>query len=832
MAIERPELRLLIHYHRPERDNTGWSLWVWNGATHDRGREVVSAGQDDFGLLFEVDPSAFVETDGRLDPIGFLPRRNHWEARDGSDRIWHPDDPAEIWVMARRSGWDHERPDTTPFVVGGFIDQPDELLVELYHPVDPDAMLAMNFLVDSPRGPLPVTSAVPAPGDSWIGNRAFRVRLGLDPGIDLDSGPVAPLTVLARGVRPGLVWPRHLLDRPEFRSERRLGAVPGTGVTICRVFAPTAATVDFCLYREPRGGVATRFAMTREAGGTWLVELPGDRSGAWYTLRVDGPDPRFHPDREFIDPYARAVSAHDGRARITRPTPPPLPGPSFGVDEAVVYELHLRDVTMAPDSGVNARGLYLGLSESGTHLPHNPTVTTALDHILELGANTVQLLPIQDFENDELAGEYHWGYMPVNFNVPDGAYATGQDGDERIDELKRMIDALHRRGLKVVMDVVFNHTAEMPPDKIFSFEGLAPGYYYRLHADGSSWNGSGTGNEFRTEAPMARRFILDALRLWVTEYGIDGFRFDLMGLIDLDTMKMIVRELRSIRPDIFLWGEPWTAGPTPIAPTVKGSQRGQGFAVFNDHFRNAIKGDAGSGRDAFLVSGGHGGAFRRGLEGSLHDFADSPLESVNYVECHDNQTLWDRLKVIAAEVSGDEVALVRLHRMAGAAVLLARGIPFLSAGQDFLRTKQGVDNSYNLGDAVNRIEWSRKAHHLEVFRWHRDLIRLRRAHPLLRQTGGTGAPRTLFWLDDDLHLPVPVPVVAARIDRGNTSDAWNAAIILFNPAGEQRRVPLPDGNWVTIVDGITVDDAPLPVRRFTRGEISAPGRSVLVLARE
>ncbi|TPW15354.1 MAG: pullulanase, partial [bacterium] len=661
--------------------------------------------------------------------------------------------------MTRRPGWMPELPDLSPFVVGGFIDRPDELLVELYHPVEPTELVAMNFRVESPQGLLSVASVVPAPGDSWIGARLYRLRLGLDPGIDLESGPVAPLVVSADGIRPGLLWPRHVLDRPEFQGESPLGAFPGRESTICRVFAPTAAAVELCLYENPRGGEATRHAMTREAGGTWLAELPGDLTGTWYTLRAGGPDPRFQADRELIDPYARAVSAHDGRARITRPTPPPPDGPAFGLDEAIVSEVHLRDATIAPDSGVVARGLYLGLAESGTHLPDDPAVTTALDHFLELGVNTIQLLPIQDFENNESAGEYHWGYMPVHFNVPDGAYATGRDGDERIDELKRMIGALHLRGLKVVMDVVFNHTAEIPPGRLFSFEGLAPGYYYRLQSDGSCWNGSGTGNEFRTEAPMARRFILDSLKLWVTEFGIDGFRFDLMGLIDLDTMKRIARELRSIRPDIFLWGEPWTAGPTSISPTLTGSQRGAGFAVFNDRFRNAIKGDAGSGLDAFLLTGDHRGAFRRGFEGSVNDFADSPMESVNYVECHDNQTLWDRLQAIAPNPHFDEATRIRLQRMAGAAVLLARGIPFLHAGQEFLRTKRGAENSYDLGDAINRIDWSRKKQYLEVFRWHRDLVRLRRAHPLLRQARGGDSPRTPSWLGDHLGLSVPPPVV-------------------------------------------------------------------------
>jgi pullulanase len=677
---------------------------------------------------------------------------------------------------------------------------------------------------------LPVASVVPAGGDSWLGHRCHRVHLTLASPIDLEEGPLVPLRVSATGVRAGTVWPRHILDRPEFRSTAPLGAMPEETATTWRVFAPTAASVELRLYRESEGGEPECVAMTREAGGTWRAAVPGDRTGAWYAYRADGPDPRFRPGREFLDPYARAISGPEGRALVMRGTPPPVPGPSFGRDEAIVYEIHVRDLTVSDDSGIAARGRYDGLTESGTHLPGDPETSTGLEHLVELGINTVQVMPVPAFLR--APGGYEWGYMPVLFGAPDSAYATNEDGARAVDEWKAAVDALHRRGLKVVMDVVFNHTAERLPDRLFAYEGLAPGYYHRSHADGTTWNGSGTGNEFRSEAPMARRLILDALRRWVTEYGIDGFRFDLMGLIDHDTMSAISRELLAIRPDLLLWGEPWTAAPTPIAPTLKGSQRSRGFSVFNDHFRNAIRGDHGAGAESFLAGGARGGAFRRGLEGSVHDFADTAVESVNYVECHDNQTLWDRLASLPGTRDLDDDARLRLHRLAGAAVLLARGIPFLHAGQEFLRTKLGIDNSYDKGDEVNRIEWSRKRRHAGVVAWHRDLIRLRRAHPLLRQSPGPDEPSGLSWLDTDLALAVPPPVAAFRLERGSTGDPWREAVVIVNPAADARAVPLPSGPWGVVVDGDRVTDAPVAALAPANGTIEVPGRSVLVLARE
>ncbi|HEX7880671.1 MAG TPA: pullulanase-associated domain-containing protein [Candidatus Eisenbacteria bacterium] len=831
MAADRPPRRLVVHYHRPEGDEAGWNLWVWNDRTHATGRELAPAGRDDFGLVFVVDLAPWARSGETIDPVGFLPRRNHWEERDGDDRVWRPGDPDAIWVMARRPGWSGIRPDTSPFVIGGFLDQPDELLLEVYPALEPSALADTSFRVESTvMGVLDVASAVPAGGDSWLGHRCHRVRVTLSAPIDCVGAPLAPLSVWADGWRPGVVWPRHILDRPEFQSTAPLGAIVAGDATTWRVFAPTAAKVELRLYREATGGAPETVPMAREAGGTWCCRLPGDRTGEWYMFRADGPDPRFRPDREFLDPYARAVSAYDGRARVVGPTAPPGAGPSFGVDEAIVYEVHVRDLSASADSGITARGRYAGLAESGTHLPGDPGTTTGLDHMLELGINTVQVLPVPAFRH--APGAYEWGYMPVLFQAPDGAYASGEDGANAVAEWKEAVDALHRRGLKVVMDVVFNHTAELLPDRLYAYEGLAPGYYHRRHADGSFWNGSGTGNEFRSEAPMARRLILDSLRTWIVDYGVDGFRFDLMGLIDLDTMKAIVRELRALKPDILLWGEPWTAAPSPIAPTVAGMQRGQGFAVFNDHFRNAIRGDHAGAVKSFLAGGGRAGAFRRGLEGSVHDFADTPVESVNYVECHDNQTLWDRLASLPSTREMDEATRTRLHRLAGAAVLLARGIPFLHAGQEFLRTKQGIDNSWDKGDEINRIEWTRKRRHADTVGWHRDLIRLRRAHPLLRRSPGPGEPRDLLWLDDDLKLAVPPPVAALLLGRGPVADFWSEAVLILNPAADTHDVPLPPGAWRVVIDGDHVVDAPLSDLPAANERIPVPPRSLILLARE
>lgn len=597
-----------------------------------------------------------------------------------------------------------------------------------------------------------------------------------------------------------------------FVSTRELGALYHPGETTFRVWAPTAGRVVLHLYEAPSGGRPNYVAMRRHDDGCWEAVVRGDWKGVYYTYVAEGDDPRFDPERELLDPYARCVTSHNGRGIVVDDTTPVADRPSFPLSESVIYEVHLRDFTADPDSGVRRRGRYLGLAETGTALTQRRDIATGLDHLRDLGVNVVQLMPIHEFNSNESEDEYGWGYDVVHHRSPDGWYATERFDSRRVAEVKRMVDALHRSGLRVTLDVVFNHTFEsIDLNRIYSFEGLVPGYYYRLREDGRYWNGSGVGNEFRTEAPMVRRYIIDTLLHWVTEYKVDGFRFDLLGLIDQETLREIVRRLREVDPAILIYGEPWAGGASAIEVVHKGRQRGAGWAVFNDHFRDALRGNVFDARElGYLQSGRFSGWVKAGICGAIDDFADSPLESINYVECHDNHTLWDRLTIgtlgLGEVTPEDRRAMARL---AAVILMTSQGIPFIHAGQAFLRTKQGDHNSYDKPDAINMIRWAEKSLNHDVYLFYRALIAMRRAHPIFRLETAEAVRKSVRFLDDHDGHHLPEGCIGWVIRDIERRDEWCRALMLLNPHPHSVRMPLPRGTWQVQVDGRRAGQLPL-----------------------
>ena len=484
--------------------------------------------------------------------------------------------------------------------------------------------------------------------------------------------------------------------------------------------------------------------------------------------------------------------------------------------DAIIYELHIRDFSIDPDSGISAanKGKYLAFTEKGTTSPGGSK--TGIDHLIELGVTHVHLLPTFDFRSiDETKLEnntFNWGYDPQHFNVPEGSYSSDPyEGNVRITEFKQMVMALHDAGIAVVMDVVYNHTGASADS---DFSKIVPGYYYRFNANGSFSNGSGTGNETASERAMMRRYIIDSVKFWVQEYHIDGFRFDLMALHDIETMAMLKDELEAINPNVLIYGEGWTGGGSPLPDEQKALKKNvaqlNDIAVFSDDLRDAIKGHVFTKTDKGFVNGGqgleeslkfgivasilHGDVDYPSVKYSKFAYATSPTQIISYVEAHDNLTLWDKLVITNPDASVEQ--LIAMHRMANAIVLTSQGTAFIHAGAEFLRTKGGNENSYNAPDSVNRLDWSRKDEYQSNVDYFAGLITLRKAHPAFRMTTSAEVKANLNFIETDTPN-----VVAYTLDNNANGDEWETIAVLINANETDVQVTLDSSGWVVVVNG-------------------------------
>lgn len=793
---------LAIHYHRPDGDYDGWALWVWEHPSGAAARAIAPEAIDAFGAVFTIaEPPA-----GRL---GILPCRASASSYDRPDRIWDATLGSEIWLK-RGTGRIHaEPPPLLPSLLRAFVDGKHGLTAILEHPLAARLMTPAAFRLRNRKGaPVAIT------GIEADGAFVSLATHGLLPYREADA---AAWTLALQGSNAVPLRVRRILDA--YESAAPLGARVEGGRTEFAVFAPGAGMVQVELFADAGGGTPRTHRLRRDSRGVWRTALDEDLTGTYYSYIIHGGDPDFGARRRAVDPYGRLSTRHDGRSRVLAPRPPLPPGPSFPRQDAVIYELHVRDFTIDPEGGAAAPGTFGGLAEGGTRLAGLPT---CLDHIVELGANVVQLMPVLDFPIDIAGGGYDWGYMPAHYFSPQGWYAADRTGDGRVDELRALVDALHARGLKVVFDVVYNHTCETEPGRGVCLSPCAPRYYYRERPDGTPYNGSGCGNELRTEAPMARRLILDSLAYMADTFGADGFRFDLLALMDADTIAAAGAMLRDRNPDILLYGEPWAADwagiPLPSADTL----RANGFAVFDDRFRDALRGSVFSSEGGFLSHGEKVGELKAALK------RRDPLDRIIYTECHDNHTLWDRLALVTAREGHiawrEREAMVRM----GTALLLASpGIPLLHAGQEFLRTKNGAHNSFDLGDEINMVRWRAKIEHVATATYVRGLIAMRRAHPIFRP--GAAGERALFFLDDDLGLPVPPKAVGFVLRRRALASELKEVAVLANANVIPQTFHLPFKRWQVFADHMHAQA--LPCGTYVGKAIVVPPRSAWVLGR-
>lgn len=628
-------------------------------------------------------------------------------------------------------------------------------------------------------------------------------------------------------------------DSAEFEKKytypgRDLGAFWSEEKTVFRVWAPTARAVSLLIYREGSGGEPlARQRMHPAVNGTWFAQRYGNLNGLYYTylVTVDG------QTREACDPYARAVGVNGQRAMVLdlKSTDPegwetdhdPFPGK--GITDAVLYELHIRDLSMHRSSHIRHKGKFLGLTETGrkTRGGH----PTGLDHIRELGVTHIHLMPVFDFgypDESAPSPQYNWGYDPVNFNVPEGSYASDPfHGETRVREMKLLVKAVHDAGLSVVMDVVYNHVYDAGS---FCFNRIVPGYFSRIDEHWHYSNGSCCGNDTASERSMVRKFIVDSVNFWADEYHIDGFRFDLMGLLDIATVNEIVRTVQAQHPNVIFYAEGWHMDTQPVRPGTElavqdNSSKMPGFSFFNDTLRDLLRGSIFDSRAPGFVSGAicDKGQLNACFMG-MPFWAGQPEQCVNYVSCHDNNTLFDRLAIISPEASFE--TRVRQNCLAAAFVFLSQGVTFLQAGEEMLRSKpkgrgRFDENSYRSPDRVNALRWNDldKPEYQAVFQYYRGLLAFRKAHEGLRQTKREAVCQTVS----------PVEVENPRAVAYRVEDRYHSIYIIFNADGCDLTLPLPPGRWEVNIHDQQAGTEPL----FTaEGQITVRPVSATVLTRK
>lgn len=805
---------LTVHYYRYDQDYSGWNLWVWHG--NEPGREVGFTAADAFGVVGRVEFSQITDAE----EVGFVIRRsvggNPWAEKDGEgDRfvsLYHLDGEGNlhIWLMQddARVYLSPRDVDRTPKIVRAQIDEEQVISVEVNIPVKLSSQKGGGFRLfrDGEEEPLGEAMAI---GD------LTKLRLVALRPLDLEAS--YELTHLTHGrAQVGL---GRVFDSPAFArlftyTGSDLGAVYTPQSTAFRLWAPTAQQVSVKLYDQGQGGEGRLYPMHKDVQGTWLGKIRGDLHGRYYTYVV-----KHHSgEYEVVDPYARACGVNGERGMVvdlSRTNPPgwekgqrPL---ACSPTDAVIYELHVRDFSIHPASGITNKGKYLGVVEPNTRGPDG--VLTGLSHLKELGITHLHLLPVFDFATvDEARPEagYNWGYDPLHYNIPEGSYATDPyNGAVRIREFKEMVQGLHQAGIRVIMDVVYNHTAKGMDS---NFNHIVPGYYYRIRPDGLFSNGSGCGNELADERPMVRKFIVDSVTYWAREYKIDGFRFDLMGLHHIHTMQAVREALNEIDPSIIVYGEGWAAAESTLPGNVRAVKENTpqlpGVASFCDDFRDAVKGHVFHQHLPGFVQGGGGGeGVKFGIVGAIYHpqidygqanhgrgpWALEPSQCVNYAEAHDNLTLWDKLAASCPEAPEGE--RIKMQKLANAIVLTSQGIPFLHGGQDFARTKYGEDNSYQSPDRINRMDWPRKVRYREIFDYTQGLISLRRAHPAFRLQSASEIQAKLTF------LPMPVPnMVGYFLGPHAGGDPWGLIVVILNANPKPVPVRLCPGRWGTVVD--------------------------------
>lgn len=617
----------------------------------------------------------------------------------------------------------------------------------------------------------------------------------------------------------------------KYRYAGKLGVIYSIEKTIFKLWSPLADKVEIKIYNEGNvSSILEILSMEKKDKGVWYLEKKGDCHGLYYIYLV------YFSNKinEVIDPYCRAVGVNGKLAMVvdlerTNPKDWYKDKRPFihNITDSIIYETHIRDITINKNSGVSelCKGKFKGIIEEDTCIP-GTNIKTSLAHLKELGITHIHILPCFDFasidEENLHKSKYNWGYDPENYNVPEGSYSSNPYyGEIRIREFKELVQSLHRNGIRIVMDVVYNHT--------FSGENSnlnlsMPGYFYRLDKYGRFSNGSGCGNELASEHFMVRKYIVESVIYWAKEYHIDGFRFDLMALHDLDTMKEVREELDKIDKSIIIYGEGWTGGVSKLSEEESCSKKNirkfgsLQVAAFSDDIRDGVKGSVLNFKEGGFVSGVkgleesikfgvvastyHNQIYYSMVNNSKYPWANEPYQTITYISCHDNHTLWDKLQLVNPNLSEDE--LIKENKLAAAILLTCQGISFIHGGEEFLRSKKNyhrefVENSYNSPDYVNSLDWNRKIKYSDVFQYYKGLITLRKYNKAFHLDSNKEIQQYIRFFEKDKDF-YDNNVVAYNINGQGNFKGWNNVIVIFNVNNKNITVNLPEKHWYLVVN--------------------------------
>lgn len=601
--------------------------------------------------------------------------------------------------------------------------------------------------------------------------------------------------------------------------------------TTFKLNAPKKPTLR--IYEAGRGGNAIKkIKMKQTAENVWEATVSGDLKGKFYTFDIGrGETPGVFAKAVGINGHRGAIidmqitnpSGWNSDHRLALKSPADL----------IIYEMHHRDFSIDPSSGLVNKGKFLALTEQ-----------KAIRHLKELGVNAVHILPSFDFasidESNTTTPQYNWGYDPLNYNVPEGSYSfDAEQPTRRILEFKQMVQALHKAGIRVILDVVYNHTFDIAGG---NFDRTFPMAYYRYTADGKPSNGSGCGNETASEKSLMRQFMLESMKYWVNEYHIDGFRVDLMGIHDIETMNIIRKELSAIDPNIFIYGEGWTAG-TCAYPTEKLALKAHikqmpDIAAFSDELRDALRGPFSDNKQAAFLGGvpGFEESIKAGIAGMIahpqidytkvnytkEPWANQPTQMISYVSCHDDMCLTDRLKASIPETEYDLDELIRLDELAQTAIFTSQGIPFMLSGEEMLRDKKGVHNSFNSPDEINHLDWNNLKKYPQLFNYYKGLIQMRKNHPAFRLGNAELVRKHLEFLPTQHDC-----LVAFRLKDHAGGDKWNNIYVVLNGNNTIQSINIPKGKYTIVANnGVINEDGN---GEMEGGEITIDAQTALIL---